>query len=37
MDAADVEREILRLHQFHKVHYQVAESGAAQAALRQLG
>jgi hypothetical protein len=24
MDAADVEREILRLHQFHKVHYQVA-------------
>jgi hypothetical protein len=26
MDAADVEREILRLHQFHKVHYQIAGS-----------
>jgi hypothetical protein len=26
MDAGDVEREILRLHQFHKLHYQVAGS-----------
>jgi len=26
MDAADVEREILRLHQFHKLHYEVAGS-----------
>ena len=26
MDAADVEREILRLHQYHKLHYQVAGS-----------
>jgi hypothetical protein len=26
MDSADVERELLRLHQFHKLHYQVAGS-----------
>ena len=26
MDASDVDREILRLHQFHRVHYQVAGS-----------
>ncbi len=26
MDAADVERELLRLHQFHRLHYQVAGS-----------
>jgi hypothetical protein len=26
MDAADVERELLRLHQFRKLHYEVAGS-----------
>jgi hypothetical protein len=26
MDSADVERELLRLHQFHKLHYEVAGS-----------
>lgn len=26
MDTSDVERELLRLHQYHKVHYQVAGS-----------
>jgi hypothetical protein len=26
MDASDVERELLRLHQFRKVHYEVAGS-----------
>lgn len=26
MDATDVERELLRLHQFRKVHYEVAGS-----------
>ena len=26
MDASDVERELLRLHQFRKVHYEVADS-----------
>lgn len=26
MDAADVERELFRLHQFRRVHYEVAGS-----------
>jgi hypothetical protein len=26
MDPADVEREVMRLHQFRKVHYEVAGS-----------